>query len=524
MIYDIGNKSDLLTGTSLTVRIPWDDLDKKALYTIQDYKPEFILPFSIKQIDGEVELVYRTGSLTKLRYLPGNRSVTEYAALWSGVLNPLMSCGDWFMKPFSFALSVGYLYCDKVSGQICYIYVPAIRDCSTEYDLKEMAAGISRIVSVTDAALENMVLRSIMKDFNPTRFLQLLRNHVTAEQSGTLPEFAPEIQYAPASIHPVQFPVPYSLSPDPASPAEDKRFREPDYAGRRETGSYDMLNAHNAPAADALVEDNNGQNVSYDIVIAYPNAGTIAKKANRKGEPEQRKNGKESECNRDPSAGAFRTIKDKDLPKSRDSCRDKNLYTSRGWDSEPGERDKERDRRDKERDRWDKERDRKRDRGKDQNKGNDKQQAGISRVLYDEPGMCNEHVHPLSQSHGITSGNTQIHAENTGGTHLRLVGNPTLPPCIDVSAMDGGVFTVGRFDASLGRRQSSFEFDKKTKAISRRHAAIERIADRYSIIDLSSSAGTFIDGQKLPPGTPFELSSGCRVSFGNAGADYIWEQ
>jgi len=60
--------------------------------------------------------------------------------------------------------------------------------------------------------------------------------------------------------------------------------------------------------------------------------------------------------------------------------------------------------------------------------------------------------------------------------------------------------------------------------VSRRHAALERNADIYSIIDLSSSAGTYINGHKLPPNTPFELVNGYRVSFGNCGADYVWEQ
>ena len=46
------------------------------------------------------------------------------------------------------------------------------------------------------------------------------------------------------------------------------------------------------------------------------------------------------------------------------------------------------------------------------------------------------------------------------------------------------MFTIGRFDANIGKKQSSFEFDKKTRAVSRRHAVIERDTDGYKIIDL----------------------------------------
>jgi len=118
---------------------------------------------------------------------------------------------------------------------------------------------------------------------------------------------------------------------------------------------------------------------------------------------------------------------------------------------------------------------------------------------------------------------TQSLSEVSGESGFKLVGSVLLPPFIDVRIENGEVFTVGRFDAAVGKQQSNFEFEKKTKAVSRRHAAIERDATGYSIVDLTSSAGTFVNGQKLPPNTPCQLGNGCRVSFGNAGADYIWE-
>jgi len=94
---------------------------------------------------------------------------------------------------------------------------------------------------------------------------------------------------------------------------------------------------------------------------------------------------------------------------------------------------------------------------------------------------------------------------------------------IGIKIEEGEIFTIGRYDAAVGGRQSSFEFDRAAKAISRRHAVIERDAEGYKIIDLASSAGTFLNGQKLPPNTPSSLEQGCHVSFGNCGADYVWE-
>ena len=106
---------------------------------------------------------------------------------------------------------------------------------------------------------------------------------------------------------------------------------------------------------------------------------------------------------------------------------------------------------------------------------------------------------------------------------FRLIGSTLLPKAINVKIEDGEVFTIGRYDATVGKPQSDFEFERKTKAISRRHAAVERHLDDYCLIDLSSNTGTYIDGKKLPPSTPVPLINGAHVSFGTAGADYIWE-
>lgn len=102
--------------------------------------------------------------------------------------------------------------------------------------------------------------------------------------------------------------------------------------------------------------------------------------------------------------------------------------------------------------------------------------------------------------------------------------NPSFPDYIEVAIDPGQSFRIGRFDVSLGRKQSDFEFSQNTIAVSRMHAAVERSANgTYAILDLSSAAGTFVDGKKIPANVRVPLVDGCRVSFGNAGANYIWK-
>ena len=343
-MYEIQTKNDMLMGTSLIITISEDDLDKKALYTIMETKPEFILPFQTRYIDGQVEFVYQIKALCKLQYIAGDYTTKEYVRLWTNVLTPLLECDDWFMKTQSFVLDIEHLYCDKDKKTVSYVYIPTTRDCSSN-DFKEMAEELAKQIPVADVALENKVLRAIMSDFNPGDFLNMLEQHM--------------LQSEPCVSGPRASEASVKLKPVEKIPIEPLSAKEPSVELQMGAESYDE--------ATQSVE-------AFDSVCGF-----------------------------------------------------------------------------------------------------------------------------------------------------RLVGSPRLPNMIRVQIEDGEVFTIGRYDATVGKQQSSFEFDRKTKAISRRHAAVKRHSDTYNLIDLSSSAGTYVDGQKLPPSTPFELMSGMRVSFGTAGADYVWE-
>jgi len=131
---------------------------------------------------------------------------------------------------------------------------------------------------------------------------------------------------------------------------------------------------------------------------------------------------------------------------------------------------------------------------------------------------------PQAAPYADARDDTQSITIAAGEARLRYIGCGQLPPVIGIHIEEGEIFTIGRYDAAVGGRQSSFEFDRTTKAISRRHAVVERGAEGYRIIDLASSAGTFLNGQKLAPNTPRDLEQGCHVSFGNCGADYVWEK
>ena len=444
MIYDIQSENDMLSGAVLIAKIPEDDLDKKALYTIQEDKPDFILPFHHRVIDGQIEFVYQVGTQSKLQYLAGDRYPKDYTELWSSVLSPLFDCGDWFLRPLSFVLDIKYLYCDKNRNTVGYVYIPSKKDCSDYYDLKEMAVNFSKQITVTDHDLENKVLRAIMMDFNPKTFMQMLKAHTTANISvECLPIAPPQNTYESEAL--------------PAASVQDTVDR----------AKADISGQCARPQRESVL------GTSGEIIIDFPTSRRAEKRAKEKDKAGVQRKKEKPIKNRDKMGS---------MPDNR---------------AQP---------------QWE-----------EYTCADNKPPVATGAAKMSEKIPLSPEPPVFSQSEGPFD-ITQNISYDANGVWLRLIGSPHLPPGIAVTIAEGEVFTIGRYDTAAGRQQSSFEFDRTTKAVSRRHAAIERRTDGYSLIDLASSAGTFLNGQKLPPNTSCLLQPGCRISFGNCGADYIWEQ
>jgi hypothetical protein len=103
-------------------------------------------------------------------------------------------------------------------------------------------------------------------------------------------------------------------------------------------------------------------------------------------------------------------------------------------------------------------------------------------------------------------------------TLLLFVGTKNFPPQIIINP-NKDTFTIGRHDPASGV-QNDFEFPSDTKAISRRHAAIERWNGAYYAVDMNAKIGTSVNGAKLAPAEKRLLNNGDRVTFGNDGAEY----
>ncbi|WKZ37253.1 MAG: FHA domain-containing protein [Anaerolineales bacterium] len=83
---------------------------------------------------------------------------------------------------------------------------------------------------------------------------------------------------------------------------------------------------------------------------------------------------------------------------------------------------------------------------------------------------------------------------------------------------DDDVIYVGRLEEAAKDTIEVFvdlaPVDGFAQGVSRRHAMIQRVENRYEIIDLHSSNGTFLNGTRLLPSKPYELKSGAVVQLG----------
>ena len=455
-MYEIQSESDFQTGAAFIVKIPEEDLDKKALYTIQTEQPDFILPFKYRIIDRLAEFHYQTGNNVKLAYLSGDRSPADYAGLWSAVLQPLLICGDWFMNIYCFVLKAEYLYCDKNSKKISFIYIPSRRPCSDYDGLKSMVTEVAAQNHVTDVDLENKAVWAI-QNFNPGEFLHIIKSYQPANTSQIPVIKTPESEQAAASLMPQLMSQPLIES----------------------NGTHHRTTSGRQSSPD-------------DIVINVPSAGKVQKEKKVKKE----KKDKTSKA-QEKAAKA----QEKQKLKVQEKTPDKRLGSIVLWSEKIISGLKKKPKKPRQE--------------TGQNSAalpEEQEEAGvvIARQFYIPPEVLETDM-------------TQIDDFATGTHRFRYMGGGQHPMVIDVSIGEGEIFTIGRFDAATGFKQSSFEFEKRTKAVSRRHAAVERREDAYAIVDLDSAAGTFINGQKLAPNMPFILEPGCRVSFGFSGAEYVWE-
>lgn len=81
---------------------------------------------------------------------------------------------------------------------------------------------------------------------------------------------------------------------------------------------------------------------------------------------------------------------------------------------------------------------------------------------------------------------------------------------VPVQIGSGEAMTVGRYHFVRPQEKNS-----RGRTISREHARVARAGDAYTLTDLNSTNGTWLNGERMRPNVPYPLRFGDRVAFSN---------
>lgn len=484
MRYEIQKEYDLEKGMLLKVIFPEEEVDSKALYTIQNDMPDFLIPFKCKSVDNMMECTYYIGSDTKLQYRLGVRSKGEYIRCWKKILSPLLECRDWFLNAYSFVFDISQLYTDRDENYVRYLYIPSKTAASDFADLNSMVVDISRENVVEDTAMENTVLRSIMQNFSPKEFLMLLDRFELRESVSEESQAGSGENKESKDREPAQEPIEEKISERPRIFGQRKEEREFGFLEDLQIDFHEQESVAERESRSGF----SGRSVQEKQPAEKPERAVYVRdksvKERYEGEKTlQEKSIKEKSVKEKPSKGGI--IGRFGFGKRKQTGSSQIMGAAAQYQPE------------------------------------EEKYNG-----YDAGKLYENDYNSAEESYGPEDSVTQLESVENGGPCLLYAGNrPNMPRRIEVSIPQRcGRFTIGRFDITVGKRQSDFEFQKNTMGVSRHHAVIERNNGKYLITDLQSSAGTYVNGTRLRANETVELTDNCRVSFGYDGAEYLWKE
>lgn len=474
-MYNI-QRSDDINGSSYSIIIPKDELDQNALYTIMYEKPDFLVPVSYRVLNDSIELSYNVGNLILMKYLSRERKAEELPFMWRNIILPLNECRDYFMNPLSLVLNMEYMFCDnRNSNKIKYIYIPTKNALCHVEDLKRMIQEVLEDNPFSDAKIENSILRGL-QNFSLDGFVSVIHSWELSEmQEKTFPEKEREIlkSYREEPLA--------NLNQESSVAFDSEERREnpwSDEGGQEESGafvkekklSFGMKKDKKAPKKK---EEKAKSSLSLDLDDMFGEEINLqlGKKAKVKEKEEKVKKEKKS-------LGLFGKKEDK----KKEEKEKKGLFGR-------------------------------------------KKTAVLPQDLSEpEPEPIPKFSVPDNYVLNLKNRNSSTELLELSSARLIYKGVKNHPDQIEVDIENGETFMIGRVDTRDTYSKKDFEFPIETKAVSRKHAVIIKKDEFYYIDDLNSKAGTYVDGKRVMPNHPFRLYSGCQISFGTLGADYIWEE
>ncbi|MBQ5320073.1 MAG: FHA domain-containing protein [Oscillospiraceae bacterium] len=134
----------------LKLTVESENIDSIAEKVALNDCPDFIIPFVRSEINGNIVYKYKVGNLLAVKYLEKEVNKVNFIKLIKNVLEPFMTCEEWFMDYRRFYLNMENIYIKKEDYTIKYIYIFSDDYCSTDEDVKTFITELIKKIRISD--------------------------------------------------------------------------------------------------------------------------------------------------------------------------------------------------------------------------------------------------------------------------------------------------------------------------------------------------------------------------------------
>ena len=143
---------DSMQGNYLMASVTGDDIDSIAVNVIQQDRPDFLLPLSLKSRDDETMVRYElpTVGSTALAYTNLGMNKKEFIRLFVRLIMPLIDCDDWFLSAHNFLMEPDNIFVEQKTGKVSFVYIPTVDHLNTDQEIIDFYKSLFKKANVKD--------------------------------------------------------------------------------------------------------------------------------------------------------------------------------------------------------------------------------------------------------------------------------------------------------------------------------------------------------------------------------------
>lgn len=492
---------DVIIGNKLYTKMVVEDqsnLDQIVLKVLRKDTPNFLLPITTMNIDGETELRFEIMDGTRFQYFNERMNKKDFMQLMKNMLQPYKTCADWFLDYHNFLLDPQYIILHRNDYSVRYVYIPQVKPYYSDEQICQFFEELIIKTELTDDPGYTMKLFRVLKESHAK--LIGLYNAVLLDSNGG--ENSAEQQnnarnnsfVQPSTVQTIQtqgmqsqtiLVQPAESKQEPiepvveAKPAPDKKAgpvsgflgkeKKVQEAGRP---GVELPNKEYNTKSSAEFGKEDVQGAILDNLFGEEEETPRKKikEAKHQKQPKQPKEAKTQKSGGGFLGGIFakKENKNKDaldflpnqeMKKSQEPIATNPITTNNSYSN-----------------------------------------MQMAQAVTPNTGYRGDDVTVIDDDEPNRFENKVV---------FQLDNNPTgfqVPSLIEID-LSKGFATVGRYDKA-GKAICDYNFSQSLSFISKSHFRIEKRGEQICIIDLNSSNGTYLNGQSIIPNNPYAIQPG----------------